>query len=138
MEAGEGLSMGQEFADDIFITGRERRQFLSFTCLSGDSAKGSPRHAGSRHNGAIKERMVLPHYPGEEEGRGLRLCVDYRRLNMVTAVDAYPMPCIDDLINRLGRARYITTLDLACGYWEVPMAEEDQAKTAFTTPMGLY
>ena len=70
MEAGEGLSMGQEFADDIFVTGRERRQFLSFTCLSGDSAKGSPRHAGSRHNGAIKERVVLPHCPGEEEGQG--------------------------------------------------------------------
>ena len=48
---------------------------------------------------------------------GLRLCVDYWRLNTVTAVDTYPMPHIDDLIDRLGQARYITTLDLAHGYW---------------------
>ena len=42
----------------------------------------------------------------------LRLCVDYRRLNEVSETDAYPMPRIDDLIDRLGKAGYISTLDL--------------------------
>ena len=66
----------------------------------------------------------------------LRMCVDYRRLNAVSQTDAYPMPRIDDLIDRLGEAKFITTLDLSRGYWQV--RKEDQAKTAFTTPYGLF
>ena len=46
----------------------------------------------------------------------IRLCGDYRRLNSVTRADAYPMPRIDDLIDRLGQAAYISTLDLTKGY----------------------
>ena len=68
----------------------------------------------------------------------IRLCVDYRRLNTITRSDAYPMPRIDDLIDQIGQAQYLSTLDLTKGYWQVPVAEEDQAKTAFTTPFGLF
>ena len=68
----------------------------------------------------------------------LRLCVDYRRLNGVSQSDAYPMPRIDELIDRLGGSKFITTLDLTRGYWQVPVAEADRHKTAFTTPFGLY
>ena len=68
----------------------------------------------------------------------LRLCVDYRRLNGVTQSDAYPMPRVDELIDRLGGAKFITTLDLTRGYWQVPVAEADRHKTAFTTPFGLH
>ena len=68
----------------------------------------------------------------------LRMCVDYRRLNSVSQVDAYPMPRIDDLIDGLGQARFISTLDLTKGYWQMPVAEEDRHKTAFTTPIGLF
>ena len=66
----------------------------------------------------------------------IRLCVDYRKLNSVTPMDAYPMPRVDDLIDRLGDAKYITTMDLSRGYWQVPVNPEDQATTAFTTPAG--
>ena len=68
----------------------------------------------------------------------IRLCVDYRRLNATTPMDAYPMPRMDELIDKLGKAKYITTLDLASGYWQVPMSKEDRPKTAFSTPKGLY
>ena len=68
----------------------------------------------------------------------LRFCVDYRRLNSVSQADAYPMPRVDELIDRLGGARFITTLDLTCGYWQVPVSPESRPKTAFTTPFGLY
>ena len=68
----------------------------------------------------------------------IRLCIDYHRLNSTTPFNAYPMPWTDELIDRLGGAKYITTLDLAKGYWQVPMKEEDKAKTAFTTPNGLF
>ena len=68
----------------------------------------------------------------------LRMCVDYRRLNAVAQADAYPMPRVDDLIDSLGKARYITTLDLARGYWQVPVEKESRSRTAFTTPFGLF
>ena len=68
----------------------------------------------------------------------LRLCVDYRRLNSVSEMNAYPMPRIDDLIDQLGRARFISTLDLTRGYWQVPVAKPARHKTAFSTPFGLY
>ena len=65
----------------------------------------------------------------------LQICVDYRRLNSRTKVDAYPMPRISDLIDQLGTAKYITTLDLTKGYWQVPVARDE---TAFTTPFRLF
>ena len=68
----------------------------------------------------------------------LRLCVDYRKLNGASLSDAYPMPRIDELIDRLGHARYITTLDLTRGYWQVPLAESANSKSAFATPFGLF
>ena len=74
----------------------------------------------------------------KKKDNSIRLCVDYRKLNSETQVDAYPMPRIDDILDQIGQARYITTLDLARGYWQVPVAEEDRHKTAFTTPLGLF
>ncbi|KAL0200063.1 hypothetical protein M9458_003250, partial [Cirrhinus mrigala] len=66
----------------------------------------------------------------------LRFCNDYRRLNEVSDFDSYPMPRVDELLERLGRARYITTLDLTKGYWQVPLTDEAKPKTAFSTPFG--
>ena len=71
------------------------------------------------------------------DGR-LRFCVDYRRLNDKTRKDLYPLPRMDDVLERLGGAKVFTTLDLANGYWQVPIAERDQPKTAFVTPDVLY
>ena len=68
----------------------------------------------------------------------LRLCVDYRRLNILSTTDPYPMPRVDDLIEGVGRATFITTLDLTKGYWQVPVAPTDREKTAFTTTYGHY
>ncbi|KRY35804.1 conserved hypothetical protein [Trichinella spiralis] len=56
----------------------------------------------------------------------LRFCVDYRRLNAVTRVDAQPIPRIDDTINALARAKWFNTLDLASGYWQVEVAGRDR------------
>ena len=68
----------------------------------------------------------------------LRMCVDYRKLNAVSRLDSYPMPRIDELIDQLGKAKFISTLDLAKGYWQLPVATKDCHKTVFVTPFGLY
>ena len=67
-----------------------------------------------------------------------RFCVDYRKLNSVTHQDAYPLPWIDATLDSLSGAAYFTTLDLASGYWQVEVEEQDKEKTAFSTPQGHF
>ncbi|XP_038133737.1 uncharacterized protein LOC119778540 [Cyprinodon tularosa] len=59
-------------------------------------------------------------------------------LNSISKFDSYPMPRIDDLIEHLGAARYLTTIDLSKGYWQVPLTKQSQELTAFRTPWGLF
>ncbi|KAE8876517.1 hypothetical protein PF010_g15789 [Phytophthora fragariae] len=68
---------------------------------------------------------------------GIRFCIDYRRLNAVTIKDCYPMPLIDDILDVLGKAKLFSTMDIASGYWNVPMAADSVEKTAFTCKYGL-
>lgn len=68
----------------------------------------------------------------------LRLCVDYRQLNSRTRKDAFHRPRIEESLDALTGARWFSTMDLASGYNQVPMAEADQPKTAFCTPFGLF
>ena len=68
----------------------------------------------------------------------IRFCVDYRKLNSLTRKDAYPLPRIDDTLNTLGGADWFCTMDLASGYWQIKMREEDKPKTAFVTRKGLF
>ena len=72
----------------------------------------------------------------EKNDGGLRFCVDFCKLNQVARFDAYPMPLIKEVFESVGSAAVLTTLDLASGYWQIPMAPESQNKTAFTTPLA--
>nr|CAH7734904.1 unnamed protein product [Callosobruchus chinensis] len=67
-----------------------------------------------------------------------RIVIDYRKLNEKSLGDRYPLPNITDLLDKLGRCQYFTTLDLASGFHQIEMAEEDIQKTAFNTENGHY
>lgn len=68
----------------------------------------------------------------------LRMCTDYRALNAITKKSHPNLPRIDEALDQLEGARYFTSLDLASGYHQVPMAPEDVHKTAFATRYGNY
>ncbi|GFW51221.1 hypothetical protein TNCV_3595031 [Trichonephila clavipes] len=68
----------------------------------------------------------------------VRLCVDYRKLNSVTKVDAYPLPRMDDLLNEATPKSFMSTIDLESEYHQVKVADVDQDKTAFVCPFGTY
>ncbi|XP_069370624.1 uncharacterized protein [Paralichthys olivaceus] len=69
---------------------------------------------------------------------GLRFCIDFSKLNSISTFDPYPMPRVDEMVERLGRAKFLSTLDLCKGYWQVPLSPRAQELTAFRAPSGLY
>lgn len=68
----------------------------------------------------------------------IRMCVDYRRLNSITVRDNYPLPRIDDQIDRLQGGKYFTSLDLWSGYHQIPLDEGSKYLSSFVTPSGQY
>ncbi|KAJ1206276.1 hypothetical protein NDU88_001685 [Pleurodeles waltl] len=68
----------------------------------------------------------------------LRFCVDYRGLNAVSKTDAHPIPRADELIDRLGAAKYLSTFDLTSGYWQIALTEGAKERSAFSTPDGHF
>jgi hypothetical protein len=68
----------------------------------------------------------------------LRLCVDYRLLNVVTIKNKYPLPRIDILFDQLAGAQVFSKIDLCSSYHQIKIHAEDIPMTAFSTRYGLY
>ena len=67
-----------------------------------------------------------------------RMCTDYRKVNSHTKTDSYPIPRIDDCIDKVGQSKYVTKFDLLKGFWQIPLTDRAKEISAFITPDGLY
>ncbi len=73
-----------------------------------------------------------------KKGGSRRFVVDFRQLNSITVRDSYPLPNPDDIIDNCRDAYFFSQLDLASGYWCIPIAAKDCHRTAFSVPRGKY
>jgi hypothetical protein len=73
-----------------------------------------------------------------KKDKSLRLCVDYRPLNIVTVKNKYPLPCIDILFDQLAGAQVFSKIDLRSGYHQIKICDEDIPKMAFSMRYELY
>ena len=67
-----------------------------------------------------------------------RFCVEYRGLNSVNKNDAHPILRADELVDRLGAAKFLSTFDLTSGYWQIALTEGAKERSAFSTPEGHF
>ena len=77
--------------------------------------------------------MLVPKKNGK-----LRLVIDYRQLNKQTIKSCWPIPSIEEIFDTLEGSEYFTTIDMSWGFYQLPMAEESQDFTAFSTPFGAF
>ncbi len=79
-----------------------------------------------------------PIVPVTKPDGSVRVCIDYRGLNAVTDQLQYPIPHIDDLLGKVGRAKVLSKLDLCKGYYQIPLQDASKDITSFVTPWGTY
>jgi transposase InsO family protein len=80
---------------------------------------------------------AAPHFVVKKTGE-LRLVIDYRLLNESMITDSYPLPRLWSNVRSMAGKKFYITLDMASGFWNVPLTEESKPLTAFITPFGLY
>ena len=103
-----------------------------------DSSWVSPTQVVPKKSGVT---TVLNEKGGEMPTRlttGWRVCIDYRRLNEVTRNDHFPLPFMDQLLERVSGHPFYCFLDGYSGYFQIEIVADDQDKTTFTCPFGTY
>jgi hypothetical protein len=93
------------------------------------------RPSNSPYNSPV---WIVPKKPDASGKRKVRLVIDYRKLNNNTIDDKFPLPNIEDLLGKIGRATYFSALDLASGFHQIEVEPESIPKTAFSTEDGHY
>jgi len=74
----------------------------------------------------------------KKDGKTIRLCVDYRRVNMLVRLLGIPLPIIDDMLLGLDKYLWFLSLDMASGFWAVPLTKRARAISAFVCPLGHF
>jgi len=118
----EGLSPSSNMHIDVLVAKREVMKKECEYLLENGLARPS-------HNPWSSPCLLAPKSDGSP-----RFCSDFRKVNAVTVPDSFPLPRMDDCIDSIGPAVYITKLDLLKGYWQVPPTERASDISAFVTP----
>ncbi len=96
------------------------------------------KHLKAGHIKPSRSPWAFPIVPVLKPDKTVRLCVDYKPLNEVTQSDPFPTGNIREVLDNMAGAQYFSVIDLAQGYLQVPLKEQDQAKTAFRSPTGFW
>ena len=91
--------------------------------------------------GIIREssgEWTSPDVMAKKKDGSWRFCVNYKKLNSITVADRYHLPKVEDCFDSLAGSCIYSTLDLAAGYWQIPMKEEDKVKTGFVNHFGTF
>lgn len=97
--------------------------------------QGIIRASNSPYNSPI---WVVPKKQDASGEEKFRIVIDYRKLNEITVNDRYPIPNMDEILGKLGKCNYFTTIDLAKGFHQIEIDHDSIAKTAFSTKNGHY
>ena len=103
-----------------------------------DSSWVSPVHVVPKKSGFTVIRNEKNELIPTRTVTGWRVCIDYRKLNTATRKDHFPLPFIDQMLDRLVGHPHICFLDGYSGYNQIAIALEDQEKTTFTCPFGTF
>jgi hypothetical protein len=88
-----------------------------------------------RANSPYASPITIVKKPGSDD---IRICSDMRAINQICVFDPYEMPRIDDILDQVSQAKYISTLDLTKGFYQVPLDPESRPHTAFVSPFGQF
>ena len=97
--------------------------------------QGIIQHSNSPWSSPV---WVVPKKMDASGQKKWRIVIDYRKLNDKTIEDKYPIPNINDILDKLGRCTYFSTLDLASGFHQIEVHNDDVSKTAFSVEHGHY
>ncbi|CAJ2637261.1 unnamed protein product [Trifolium pratense] len=103
-----------------------------------DSAWVSPVHVVPKKGGMTVVKNDKNEFIPSRTVTGWRMCIDYRRLNTATRKDHFPLPFMDQMLERLAGQKFYCFLDGYSGYNQITVDPEDQEKTAFTCPFGVF
>lgn len=82
--------------------------------------------------------FASPILMARKPGGGLRFCVDYRKLNAITKKDVYPLPLIDEMLQRVPKAKYFTKIDIRQGFHRIRIHPDSEDLTTFKTRYGSF
>ncbi len=93
------------------------------------------------------ENNIAKHHPFQiglhlacwwENQMAQRFCTDYRRVNVLTRPDSYPLPRMEDCVDQVGSAKFVSKFDLLKGYWQVPLTTRAQENFLFHYTFWMY
>ncbi|GJY02658.1 putative ribonuclease H-like domain-containing protein [Tanacetum coccineum] len=122
----------------ISVLKRHKQAFAWKTTASSNSPWVSTIHCIPKKGGITVVTNKKDELVPTRTITGGRVCLDYRKLNEATAKDHFPLPFMDQMLERLTGNKYFCFLNGFSGYFQIPIDHMDQEKTTFTCPFGKY